>query len=399
MALLIACVLPARAQINEKPLPVKVERAFPNLQWPEDLTGAEEGVAREVRPIVVTGAGDGTNRVFIATQWGTIHVIPNNQQVSQPAMFLDIRKQVAPFAKNNEEGFLGLAFHPKYHENGEFFVYYTALPTEEKPNWSVISRFRVSKDDPNQADPNSEEVIMTIDQPYGNHNGGTLVFGPDGYLYVGLGDGGAANDPHMNGQNLQALLGKILRIDVDRKDGGKNYAIPKDNPFVEFPKLARPEIWAYGIRNIWRMSFDRETGDCWAGDVGQDLWEEVDFIVKGGNYGWNLREGKHKFGPGGVGPEKRLIEPVVEYHHDVGKSITGGNVYRGKRAPSLRGGYLYGDYVSGLMWAMWYDKEAKQTTANRPIKSNGLPIMTYGEDDNGEVYWTTNNGQIFWFGE
>jgi hypothetical protein len=147
------------------------------------------------------------------------------------------------------------------------------------------------------------------------------------------------------------------------------------------------------------MAFDRETGDCWAGDVGQDLWEEVDLIVKGGNYGWNLREGAHPFGPGGVNAEPRLIEPVAEYHHDVGKSVTGGNVYRGRRAPSLTGGYLYGDYVSGLMWAVWYDKAAKKTTAIRPIKSNGLPIMTYGEDDTGEVYWTTNNGQIFWFGE
>ena len=397
--LLTAAVSMVSAEINEQPLPVKVERAFPQLEWPDDLTGADEGVTREVRPIVVTGAGDGTNRVFIATQWGTIHVIPNDQQVSQPAMFLDVRDQVAPFTKNNEEGFLGLAFHPKYKENGEFFVYYTALPTEEKPMLSVISRFRVSKDDPNKADPESEEVIMTIDQPYWNHNGGTIVFGPDGYLYVGLGDGGSGNDPHMNGQNLQTLLGKILRIDVNGKSEGKNYAIPKDNPFVEFPKLALPEIWAYGIRNIWRMSFDRQTGDCWAADVGQELWEEVDIIVKGGNYGWNLREGKHKFGPGGVEPEPRLIEPVVEYHHDVGKSVTGGNVYRGQRAPSLTGGYLYGDYVSGLMWAVWYDQEAKQTTANRPIKSNGLPIITYGEDDNGEVYWTTNNGQIFWFAE
>ncbi|MGE3467473.1 MAG: sorbosone dehydrogenase family protein [Pyrinomonadaceae bacterium] len=385
--------------MNEQPLPVKVERAFPNLQWPDDITGADEGMTREVRPIVITGAGDGSNRLFLATQWGTIYVIPNDQQVSRPTSFLDIRDRVAPFTKNNEEGFLGLAFHPKYEQNGEFFVYYTAMPTKEHPNQSVISRFRVSKDDPNKADPNSEEVILTLDQPYWNHNGGTIVFGPDGFLYIGLGDGGAANDPHMNGQNLQTLLGKILRIDIDRKAGDKQYAIPQDNPFVANPKLARPEIWAYGIRNIWRMSFDRQTGECWAADVGQDLWEEVDLIVKGGNYGWNLREGKHSFGPGGVEPQERLIEPVVEYHHDTGKSITGGYVYRGQRAPSLTGGYLYGDYVSGLMWAVWYDAAKQQTTANRPIESNGLPIVTYGEDDNGEVYWSTNNGQMFWFSE
>jgi uncharacterized repeat protein (TIGR03806 family) len=238
-------------------------------------------------------------------------------------------------------------------------------------------------------------VLLRIPQPYSNHNGGTVIFGPDGYFYIGLGDGGAGNDPHGNGQNLGTLLGKILRIDVDHEDPGLAYAIPKDNPFVGRGGKARGEIWAYGIRNIWRMAFDRLTGTLWAGDVGQDLWEEVDVIVRGGNYGWNLREGTHSFGKNGVPPRADLIEPVIDYHHSVGKSITGGVVYRGKKLPELYGAYLYSDFVSGDVWALRWD--GVKATANLKIAATKLPVSAFGEDRDGEVYFTSFDGSIYKF--
>jgi glucose/arabinose dehydrogenase len=247
----------------------------------------------------------------------------------------------------------------------------------------------VSAGDPDQADPSSEEELLRIPQPYWNHNGGTICFGPDGYLYVGLGDGGSANDPHGNGQNLQTLLGKILRIDVDHKDEGKAYAVPKDNPFVGRDD-ALPEVYASGLRNVWRIAFDRETGTLWAGDVGQNLWEEIDLIVSGGNYGWSVRESAHPFGPDGSGPRTDLIDPIWEYDHQVGKSITGGVVYRGKNVPELAGKYLYADYVSGKLWALKYDEAARKVISNEEISSvPGVAIITFGEDEGGEVYFTS----------
>lgn len=395
---LLVAIIPASAfaEVDTRPLDVQVVPAFPNLEWPDWILGLDTGRTQEPRPIVVTGASDGTNRLFIASQYGAIFVMPNDPAAKEMKTFLDIRDKVQYDQKENEEGFLGLAFHPKFKENGEFFVYYSAKKTRENPHLSVISRFTVSKDDPNKADPDSEEVIMTIKQPYWNHNGGTIVFGPDGYLYIGLGDGGAGNDPHMNAQNLQTLLGKILRIDVDHKDNGKNHAIPKDNPFAG-DKMMRGEIWAYGVRNIWRMSFDRKTGVCWAGDVGQNLWEEVDIIKKGGNYGWNVREGTHAFLPPDNEIKANFIEPVIDYHHNVGKSVTGGNVYRGKSVPELEGAYIYADFVTGQIWALTYDFDKEQMTANRTIIPRGQPVMSFGEDDNGEVYFAAQGGTIFKF--
>jgi glucose/arabinose dehydrogenase len=387
--------------VGERNVAVKVVPAFPRLQWPDELTGVEEGLPKDVRPIIVTGAGDGTNRIFVATQPGTIHVFPNDPNVESMKLYLDLREKIHyRVPQENEEGFLGMAFHPRYKENGEFFVYYTNAYKSEKDRSSVISRFRVSKDDPNRADPASEEIILEIPQPYWNHNGGTIVFGPDGYLYIGMGDGGSRADPHGNGQDTGTLLGKILRIDVDKRETGRGYAVPPDNPMAGL-KGARDEIWALGIRNVWRIAFDRETGDLWAGDVGQDLWEEIDIIEKGGNYGWNLREGMHPFiekdKSEGSGPDPRFIEPIWEYHHDVGKSITGGNVYRGKAAPELNGAYLYADFVSGTVWALWYDKAQKRVTANRAIVAKGAPVVTFGEDDAGETYYTTQEGGIWKF--
>jgi glucose/arabinose dehydrogenase len=391
------------AEVDKRPLNVRVVPAFSKLEWPDWVRGLDEGKPRDPRPLILTGAADGTNRIFVVSQYGTVHVWPNDPSAGAMNTFLDIRDRVQYDDKMNEEGFLGLAFHPHYKQNGELFIYYSAKPTPEKPHVTVISRFRVAPDDPNRALPESEEVLLRIEHPYWNHKGGTIVFGPDGYLYVGLGDGGLRDDPHGNGQNLKTLLGSILRIDIDHKDEGLEYSIPKDNPFAGRGDEARGEIWCYGIRNVWRIAFDRETGDLWAGDVGQDTWEEIDIIRRGGNYGWNLREGMHPAmpkdnrAPRGSPPQPDLIEPIWEYHHDVGKSITGGNVYRGRDVPELEGAYVYGDFVTGQVWALWYDMTRKQVTANRTILLKGLPIMSFGEDDDGEVYFLTQEGGIHKF--
>jgi glucose/arabinose dehydrogenase len=385
------------AAVDETPMPLETAVAFPNLKWASWSPEDEKGRPVPLRPLVLTHAGDGSNRVFVATQHGVIHVFPNDQQAKQTKVFLDIQKRVRYNDNTNEEGFLGLAFHPDYKKTGAFFVFYTLR--EKKGHVNVLSRFRVSKDDPDRADPDSEEELLRVAHPFWNHDGGTVIFGPDGYLYLALGDGGAANDPFDNGQKLNSLLGRILRIDVDRKEDGKPYAIPKDNPFVGH-KDARPETWAYGLRNVWRMAFDRKTGRLWAADVGQNLYEEIDLIVKGGNYGWRRREGLHPFNPDGSGPRPDLIEPIWEYHHDVGKSITGGTVYRGPRLPELEGYYVYADYISGKIWALRYDEGQKRVVANRPIRDRNLAIMSFGEDERGEVYLMTfspTGRGIYWF--
>lgn len=393
--ILAACaLLPAVAlgqkKIDTRPLKLKIELAFPKLKWTDWSAVDDSGKVKPLRPIVVTHAGDGSNRLFVATQRGVVHVLPNKRNAEKTQVFLDISKQVVYHPKRNEEGLLGMAFHPKYKTDGRVFIYYTSTSA---PHTSVISSFRVSKDNPNKVDPKSEVEIMRIKQPFWNHNGGTIVFGPDGYLYVGLGDGGSAKDPYRNGQNLKTLLGSILRIDIDNKSNGKNYAIPKDNPFVT-KAGARPEIYSYGWRNIWRMSFDRKTGKLWAADVGQDIWEEINIVKKGGNYGWNLREAAHPFGPRGVGPRSDLIDPIFEYHHKtVGKSITGGFVYRGKRIPQLVGKYLYADYVSGKIWALGYNAKAGRVVSNRLIPGNKMPVITFGDDEQGEVYFCIVSAQ------
>ncbi|MDA1164012.1 MAG: PQQ-dependent sugar dehydrogenase [Planctomycetota bacterium] len=374
------------ADVDTSEINVSVRRVFPEVQIR--------------RPIVVTHANDGSDRIFIASQLGVVHIVANDEEAEESIRFLDIEDQVVYNDKQNEEGLLGMAFHPEYRKNGQFFVYYT---TKSAPRVSVISRFTVSKDDPNKAEPKSEQEILRIPQPYWNHNGGTIVFGPDGMLYIALGDGGNGGDPHLNGQNLKTWLGSVLRIDVDHQDDGKGYAVPKDNPFVSKAD-ARGEIFAYGIRNIWRMSFDRKTGQLWAGDVGQKLWEEIDIIVKGGNYGWNNREGLHSYEGGGQA-SSQTIDPIWQYPHEPdkqptiggqhGKSITGGHVYRGKAIPGLDGYYVYADYVTGVVYALKYDWSTKKTTENRTIPSTKLPVMSFGEDQNGEVYYTTPIGAIF----
>jgi glucose/arabinose dehydrogenase len=334
-----------------------------------------------VRPVLLTHAGDGTNRVFVVEQIGRIRVFENSSGAEETKTFLDIRAKVlSPPRGNNEEGLLALAFHPKYKENGRFFVYYSAAG----PRRGVLSEFTVSESDPDVADASSEKVILEVEQPYGNHNGSSINFGPDGMLYYSLGDGGWANDPHGNGQNLGTLLGTIMRIDIDSQSDGKPYAIPNDNPFVD-RQGARGEIWAYGLRNVWRMAFDPNTGDLWAADVGQNAWEEVDLITKGGNYGWNLREGAHPFEDGTPTTEP-MIDPVVEYPRNQGMSITGGYVYRGKAIPGLEGAYIYGDYVTGRIWGLRHE-DGKLSEHREILRSDERKyIASFGEDRDGEMY-------------
>ncbi|MEM6979853.1 MAG: PQQ-dependent sugar dehydrogenase [Planctomycetota bacterium] len=315
-------------------------------------------------------------------------------------MFIDLSDRVVYKDRENEEGFLGLAFHPDFKSNGRFVTYYT---TSERPHVSVLSEFVThSGSGTGPGDPTSERQLMQIQQPFWNHNGGTVAFGPDGYLYVALGDGGKGDDPLKSGQDLSKLLGSILRIDVDQSGEDKPYAIPPDNPLVGRSQVW-PEIYAWGLRNVWRMSFDPATGDLWAADVGQNAWEEINRIENGGNYGWSLREGNHKFtrnGNKGSGPRVDLIDPIAEYPHtdDWGRSITGGGIYRGNQVPDLVGHYLYGDYVSGRLWALRID-DSGRPIANRPIDWQRLPIFTFGQTDSGEVLMSTmmGGGRIYKF--
>jgi glucose/arabinose dehydrogenase len=335
-------------------------------EWTPVITGLDQ-------PVDIQNAGDGSGRLFVVEKAGRIVVLQNGQLLSVP--FLDIRDKVN--SRSTERGLLGLAFHPDYRENGLFFVNYIDLNGN-----TVIARFHVSAQDPNQADPSSEVDLIHIQQPYPNHNGGSMVFGPDGTLYMGLGDGGSAGDPQRNGQNLQTLLGKILRIDVGRSDP---YSIPADNPFAQGGGLA--EIWAYGLRNPWRFSFDRATGNLYIADVGQDAWEEVDFVAAGTpgplNFGWSYFEGLHPFHdqpPAG----ETFIEPVVEYSHSEGCSITGGYVYRGGVMPAWQGIYLYGDYCSGNVWGLIHGSDG--SWQSRLLFQTSARISSFGVDEAEELY-------------
>jgi glucose/arabinose dehydrogenase len=365
-------------------LPLEGVVAFPEMKWEGFESVDENGLVHHLRPMALTHAGDGSNRMFVGTQRGAIYVFPADAETRQAKLFLDLRKQVHDWKKGNEQGLLGLAFHPDYENNRQFYVYYSST---DDPPVSVVSRFLASTENPDLADPDSELILMKIPQPFPNHNGGSIVFGHDGYLYIGLGDGGGRNDPYLHGQNLQTWMGSVLRIDVDRTQAGKGYAIPQDNPFLQRDG-ALPEIFAYGFRNIWRMTVDRKTGALWAADVGQDFWEEINIVEPGGNYGWSIREASYAFNNNPPTTNDASIGPIWEYDHQVGKSITGGLVYRGKMIPELQGWYLYADYVSGKIWALLYDESTGKVQKNMSISSTGMPVLAFGEDEAGEVYYT-----------
>lgn len=354
-----------------------------------DSASASEALSFELTPIITRGltsplflthAGDGSGYLFIVEQAGTIRVVV--QGVLQDKPFLDITERVL---SGGERGLLGLAFHPDYRRNGRFFVSYT----KQQDGATVVAEYH--REGTMLQASRAERIIMTVPQPFANHNGGMVAFGTDGFLYIGRGDGGSRGDPHNRAQNTEDLLGKILRIDVDR---GQPYAIPADNPFAR--SGGRREIFAYGLRNPWRFSFDRETKVLWLADVGQHKWEEIDLVTNGGNYGWRLMEGFHCYDPAENCPTRGLTRPVFEYGHEKGRcSITGGYVYRGKMIPSLRGTYIFGDYCSGELFGIKTEGVPSLRSEPELLRKTGTRISSFGEDEIGELYVVDYGGAVF----
>ncbi|MBV6479242.1 MAG: hypothetical protein HGGPFJEG_02013 [Ignavibacteria bacterium] len=342
-------------------------------------------------PIEVTNAGDGTNRIFVAQQRGLIYVFNNSPTVSTRKTFMNFSSKVS--SSGSEKGLLGLAFHPDYENNRYLYLNFTFDSAGSSNGYSRISRFTASSSNPDTVLLNTELILLTVAQPYSNHNGGKIAFGPDGYLYFSFGDGGSGGDPQGNGQNKSTLLGKIHRINVDSASGGLNYSIPVTNPFYGNISGYKQEIYAYGLRNTWKFNFDYTTGQCWAGDVGQNAWEEIDIIENGKNYGWNKMEGFHCYGTcdtTGMG----FTRPVWEYSHPGGsaRSITGGYVYRGNLLPDLYGKYIYGDYQTGEIWSLTYD--GINPTVNALLQDTNFLISTFGEDENNELYVCRYSGSL-----
>jgi len=334
-------------------------------------------------PVDLQNAADGSGRLFVVEQQGQIRIVSNNSLVPTP--FLDITSLVD---FGGEKGLLGLAFHPAYSQNRRFFVNYDRVISGQMQ--TVIAEFQTSASNPNQADPNSQRILFTVNQPFPNHKGGQLAFGPDGFLYIGLGDGGSAGDPLGNAQNRQVLLGKMLRIDVDHTSPGLQYAIPSDNPFLN--GVDRGEVWAYGLRNPWRFSFDVPSGRLFVADVGQDKFEEIDILQKGGNFGWNIMEGLHCFKPSSGCNMAGLILPITEYDHSQGDAVIGGYVYRGPAIPRLSGTYLFSDFESGTIWGLTENSTGQWTRSQ--LIAGGRNISSFGRDEAGELYVLDYSGSL-----
>lgn len=389
--LLMAMLLNASTGVSAQCITPANNKTIPDIKLSLLVDGLQE-------PVAIAHAGDGSQRLFVLEQKGRIRVIHKGKLLDKP--FMDISDRVR---SGGERGLLGIAFHPQYKTSGRFFLDYTS---DQNGLRTLVSEFHV--DPSGTININKERILLTIPQPYGNHNGGQLAFGPDGYLYIGVGDGGAGDDPENNGQNLNSLLGSILRIDVDKTDGKRNYAIPADNPYIN-QNNARPEIWAWGLRNPWRFSFDRNTGKLYVADVGQNETEEIDIIKRGHNYGWRIMEGPHC--TPGVNPKcnsKGLTPPLYSYNHDLGRSITGGYVYRGNAIKGLCGTYIYGDFVSQAIWGLrqsngrvvahktLFDPRSLLRLAIDYFKDDGLLISTFGEDEAGEIYVAAyQSGRIY----
>ena len=358
------------------PAPSTASGAFDPSGFTVDVAVAVSGFDS---PLDVTNAGDGSGRLFVVEQAGRIRLVKGGALVERP--FLDITGRIA---SGGERGLLGLAFHPDYPKDPRFFVNYT-----DRDGNTVVSQFTVSGADPDLGDPGSEVVLMHIAQPFENHNGGAVVFGPDGMLYIATGDGGSGGDPQGNGQRLDTHLGKILRIDINVAPGSSTaYQVPADNPFVTTAG-AKPEIWFYGLRNPWRIRFDRETGDLWIGDVGQNAWEEIDVAragQKGLDYGWNIMEATHCFNPSSGCDQTGLTLPVAEYDHDLGCAVIGGVVVRDPSQGRLNGGYLFGDACSDNLWLM--DPAGDQLRKAALVAKMGRTLSSIGEAEDGSVYAT-----------
>ncbi|MEX0779976.1 MAG: PQQ-dependent sugar dehydrogenase [Balneolales bacterium] len=360
---------PPRSNTNQ----YQVTEAFPELTFTRPVDFQQPGAS---------------DLLFVVEQRGVISVFQNDEAASDSQVFLDISDQVDD--SGNEEGLLGLAFHPDYQSNGYFYVNYTAT----NPDRTVISRFQVSPDNPEQADQTSEQEVLSFAQPYSNHNGGQVSFGPDSYLYIAVGDGGSGGDPEENGQDRTTLLGTILRIDVDNQQSGQNYAIPSDNPFVGNDEGYREEIYAWGLRNPWRFSFDVANDRLWTGDVGQNQYEEIDIIEKGRNYGWNIMEGFHCFEPSEGCDQSGLEMPIWEYDRSEGDiSVTGGFVYRGLTLTDLTGQYIFADYASGRIWALDYSD--MDNPVNTEILQADFAIPSFGVDQDNELYICGFDGKIY----
>ena len=400
-------------------------QSLPSIALKPVFTALQGG---EERPVWMSEAPDGTHRMFIVYQSGKILVVKKGSDGSDAKEFLNIEDR-HPREAGNEDGLMSIAFHPGFATNGLFYIYYNQINTPEDikrlahgypiqyPFRSVISELKASADDPDKADTNTERIILEVLQPFTNHKGGELCFGPDGYLYLGLGDGGLADDPFGNGQSTATLLAKMLRIDVNtratlgrgKRERQLQYGFPKDNPFFHEQDMdsrgAQKEIYAWGLRNPWRYSFDRKTGVLWCGDVGQDLWEAVYLVVNGGDYGWSVNESGHHFKPGPAGAQ--FIKPVMDYphrpdllpqaifpDHTIGLCVIGGYVYRGKQFPALDGIYLYGDYSLGTIWGLRYDYDAQKVTAEGTLLSQPKNIDSFAEDADGELYALMQDGTI-----